>query len=359
MSSKVDTVREWMSRHGLAGVALGRRDNFAWVTDGGDNHIVSAAEMGVAYVVVTAEGTAVVTANIEHQRIADEEVARLGAEVISHPYYDDRKAEMIRSLAAGRIVADDPALGFEPVPPDFYELRYVLTPEEIARMRDLCAVTGRIMGEACRAVKPGQSEHRIAADMAQRFYGEGIEPTVNLVASDERIRKYRHPIPTNKKVDKHAMLVICARKQGLISAVTRIIHFGKLSDELMKKHRAVCQVDLRFVLATKPGRPVKDVYADGIAEYAKAGHPDEWRLHHQGGAIGYKPREYIGTPGCEEIVHEGQAFAWNPSITGTKVEDTILVTGSGAEVLTPTPDWPMIDVTLDGVTLPRPAVLEV
>jgi Xaa-Pro dipeptidase len=358
MTSKVQKVREWLGRHGLAAVALGRRDNFAWITDGGDNHIVSASEMGVAYVVVLADKTAIVTANIEQQRIRDEELARLEAEVLSHPYYEDKKAAMIRSLAAGKIACDDPGLGFDPIPGDFYHLRYALTPEEIARLRDLCAVSGRIMGEASRALKPGMTEHEIAADMARRFYAQGIEPMVDLVASDERIRKYRHPIPTDKKVAKHAMLVICARKQGLISAVTRLVHFGPLPEELKKKHRAVCQVDLRFILATKPGRRVADVYADGVAEYAAAGYADEWKLHHQGGGIGYLPREFIGTPSSAEVVYENQAFAWNPSITGTKVEDTILVTAAGAEVLTPTPDWPMIEVTVDGVTMARPAVLE-
>jgi Xaa-Pro aminopeptidase len=359
MTGKVEKVREWMAGHGLAAVALGGRDSFSWITDGGDNHIVSASDMGVAYVVVTADKTAIVTANIEHQRIADEELARLQAEVLSHPYYENRKAEMIRSLASGRIAADDPALGFEPIPGDFYRLRYVLTPEEVARMRDLCATTARLMGEATRAVKPGMTEHEIAADIARRFYADGIEPMVDLVASDERIHKYRHPIPTDKRVDKYAMLVVCARKMGLIAAVTRLVHFGPLPDELRKKQEALCQVDLRFILATKPGRSVRDVYADGVAEYAKAGYPDEWQLHHQGGAIGYKPREYFGSSFSEEVVHENQAFAWNPSITGTKVEDTILVTASGAEVLTPTPGWPMINVTLDGVTVARPAVLEV
>jgi len=54
-----------------------------------------------------------------------------------------------------------------------------------------------------------------------------------------------------------------------------------------------------------------------------------------------------------------QAFAWNPSITGTKSEDTILTApGGGApEFLTQPLDWPATDVEWGGGTVARPDIL--
>jgi antitoxin VapB len=52
------------------------------------------------------------------------------------------------------------------------------------------------------------------------------------------------------------------------------------------------------------------------------------------------------------------ACAWNPSITGTKSEDTILLTGDSPETLTTMAGWPMWSVEVDGATFERPAVWE-
>jgi antitoxin VapB len=62
-----------------------------------------------------------------------------------------------------------------------------------------------------------------------------------------------------------------------------------------------------------------------------------------------------------DVVQEGQAYAWNPSIIGAKSEDTFLVGQAGNDVLTTIPGWPMIAVELPGEKDPilRPGTLQV
>ncbi len=96
-----------------------------------------------------------------------------------------------------------------------------------------------------------------------------------------------------------------------------------------------------------------------IEAYERAGYGAEWELHHQGGAVGYESREYLATPGSADAVALGQAYAWNPSITGCKSEDTILVGQVGPEVITAMPGWPTAPVAAEGQVLERPAVLEI
>jgi Xaa-Pro aminopeptidase len=49
---------------------------------------------------------------------------------------------------------------------------------------------------------------------------------------------------------------------------------------------------------------------------------------------GYASREIIATPQTQQEMQVGQAFAWNPSVTGAKAEETFVLTETGPEVLT-------------------------
>jgi hypothetical protein len=64
--------------------------------------------------------------------------------------------------------------------------------------------------------------------------------------------------------------------------------------------------------------------------------------------VGYEPREFLGLPGSMDLVQVGQAYAWNPTIAGAKMEDTILVGEKSNEILTTIPNWPVISVKIDG-----------
>ena len=63
-------------------------------------------------------------------------------------------------------------------------------------------------------------------------------------------------------------------------------------------------------------------------------------MHHQGGPTGYGCREFVVTPDTKGFLREGQAYAWNPTILGTKCEETTYLKDGRVEILTRTKDWP-------------------
>lgn len=330
-------VLRYLEEHNFEALVLSRVENFAWLTAGGLNRIVTTEAAGAATLVYTRNGGKYVVTNVSEARRIEEEEVPEDWEVRSCRWDEDQT----KLITLKNAVADTPDWGLPPAT-GFARLRYQLTPPEIERLRWLGAQAGHAVAEACRRHVPGETEHVAAARLHEALTPEGITPAVVLVSSDERLFRYRHPVPTAKPVDRYMMVVVVAEKWGLHAAATRFVSFGALSDELARKFDAVAKIDNVYIEATRPGAAVADILKQGIAAYKATGYAEEWQLHHQGGAIGYAPREYVATAHNQEVVLENQAFAWNPSITGAKTEDTILVTAHGHENLTAVADWPLI-----------------
>jgi Xaa-Pro aminopeptidase len=364
---KLQRLAEFLDRRGLDGVLLTRRENFAWITCGRDNHIPNNSPQGVASILATRDGQRICLANtIEAPRMDLEELAGMGVQTVSFPWYNPQAARStFESVIAGRKIASDSALfdlTLEPLPADFDELRHNLTEAEIERYRLGGRRAADAVERACRAIRQGISEHEAAGLLDYEIHKAGLNPLVTLVASDDRILNFRHPIPTDRTVRDHVMLVTCAEWRGLISCLTRFVRFSPPSREMKQKQQATCNVDASVNFATLPGRTLGQVFDDLRAAYADNGYPDQWQFHHQGGSTGYNTRETVARPDHPAKVQPNQAFAWNPSITGTKSEDTVLVKSDGSiEVLTAhSQDWPSIEGrTRDGKALRRADVLVV
>jgi Xaa-Pro aminopeptidase len=356
---KLDRIQALLRDRGLGALLLRRVSSFAWATCGAASYVSTATTVGESALLITPGGRHVLTNNIEAPRLEQEErLAAQGWEIHSASWHG--VPEEVAAWAGGRkLGADGPHPGAVDLSAEMSHLRADLTPEEGDRFRKLGRLCAEAMEAAVRSAQPGQSEHQIAGRLAYECESRGAQAIVNLVATDERVFRYRHPLPTGKTLERYAMLVLCGRKGGLVASVTRLIHFGRLTDDLRRKHEAAARVDAAMIRATQPGSPLKDIFRKAVTAYADGGWPEEWHLHHQGGAAGYEPREYLATPNSTEIVKAGQAFAWNPSIQGTKSEDTILAGPTSSEVITGMTGWPTIRLLVEGQEIERPAILEV
>ena len=358
LSLKLERIRHLLDASNLDAILLRRTDNFSWATCGADPHINTADSMGIASLLVTKTNHFLVTNNIEATRLMQEEnLAEQDWKLQVSPWFgrDDQLSNLTSGMKLGADTSFPHAMDLSG---EIVSIRSQLTPEEGKRYKELGKLCARGMRQAINAVKPGMSEYEIAGLLAQSVESRGVQAVVNLIATDERIFSYRHPLPTAKKLQNYAMLILCGRKWGLICSVTRLVHFGPLPDEVRHKAETVARIDAEMIVATRPGRTLGDVFSRAQSAYAAAGFPDEWKLHHQGGSAGYAPREITATPASTEPILLGQAFAWNPSITGAKSEDTILVSENSNEIITEMADWPSIDIQVGQHIMKRPAILE-
>ncbi len=357
--SKVTKLRGLLREKNLDAAFISTQSNFSWLSDGGRGHVALASEASVGSFFVTMDEVYLITNNIEAQRLQDEEIGDLEYQVKEHPWHDDaKKSEIVQQLCSGKkIGTDTPMDGAIDIAGDVAELCYILSDLEVERYQQLGQQCGEAIGKVCKVMKPGMSEFEIAGIASAELYSRDIAPIVLLVAVDDRISLYRHPLPTNKRVEKYGMIVICGRKHGLIASATRLFHSGPMSDELKQKHQAVVEVDTVFIAESYPGAVVGDILSAAQKAYAEKGYPGEWEFHHQGGPAGYGARDYLATPGNTQKLLKPQAVAWNPSIKGTKSEDTIITTDDKPEIITATPDWPMISVPYKSDMWERPDIL--
>jgi Xaa-Pro aminopeptidase len=326
VNEKDRRLLHWCRERDVEGVWIRRRANVAWVADGADVHCDEQSELGVASCLWTPARKRVLTDAIEAPRMMTEEFGEdwevLARDWMSPPHRPE-----------GNFAHDWPD-------DCLTDLRAPLTAEEIVRARALGAESAEVLETEMRLVEPGASEHEIAGSLERALRRRAISAPVVLIAADERIARFRHPIPTVKRVERALMVVVCAQRRGLIVALTRLLHFGPVPADLERRHAAVVAVDRALHAATHPGERWCDLFAVAQAAYEEHGFADEWRKHHQGGPMGYTCRDFLATPTEVRRVAEDQLVGWNPSITGTKSEDTILSTG---EVITSTGHWPLLD----------------
>ncbi|HEY0068844.1 MAG TPA: M24 family metallopeptidase [Chloroflexia bacterium] len=355
---KEGRLRAMMDRHNLDAVVLSRSANVAWLSGGGRSYVNIAGEGGVGSLLVTPGGRYLLTDVIEAERLGEEEgFGDGGWQIVAEPWHEQR--QRLSELTAGlRVGTDVPGTEFADLGAEIARLRWLLTPAEADRFRALGADAGAAIVEATVSVRPGMSEYDIAGLLADATYRRGALPIVTLIAVDDRITQRRHPLPTHKRLERTAMLVLCARRHGLVASVTRMVHFGEVPGGLREKMRAVATIDAVAVTATQPGVPANAIFASIQQAYAAAGYPGEWKQHHQGGPAGYEAREYVATPYTDQVVQAVQAFAWNPSVPGAKSEDTFLVTEEGQELLTPSPGWPQQEIEVSGQVMSRPDILQ-
>jgi Xaa-Pro aminopeptidase len=359
IKEKERRVRDFLRSKGLKALLLKRQANFSWMTCGGLNLVGITTEMGATSLLITENSKFVISNNIEAPRMIEEEgLEKQGFVVKTFPWHEDQETFIVKDLVGdGPVGCDAPFPNTVMVAEEVAKLRYSLTSEEVDRYRWLGEKASLALEKTVMRAKKGEKESAVVGRLCKELWKDRIDPITLMSAADDRISRFRHSIPTERKIEKYLMVSVNARKWGLIVSLTRFVYFGRLPKELKEKYKATVFIDCTFMAHTRPGIPVRDVLKKGIDAYKEKGYPEEWRLHHQGGSIGYTGRDYRTNFKTPDLVQENQAFTWNPSITGTKSEDTILATSKGPELVTRPILYPTLSMTVEGISFKRPAIL--
>ncbi|HSS20495.1 MAG TPA: M24 family metallopeptidase [Pyrinomonadaceae bacterium] len=367
INAKVDRLVEMLAAKNLGGALIGSQPNFSWLSAGGSNGIDLSRETGAGALFVRNDGKRFVLANrIEIQRLLDEELIETDFEPVEFGWEEEKASAAFFGLRTRRLLDDNSAIGSDiysgpgvvPLESELARCRYQLTESEIERLRALGSDASEAIVKLAHELQPGEPEQQVARRVADGLAVHNIRSIVTLVAADDRISKYRHPVPTSQRWQHAVMIVVGAQRGGLITSFTRIVHHGTIPDDLRRRTEAAAQVNAQLLAATKPGASGADLFKLAAQTYASEGFANEERLHHQGGATGYRTRDWVAHPASNERVQLHQAFAWNPSVTGTKVEETCIAFADGVEVITGNAGWPQVSTRVDGREYLSPDILQ-
>jgi Xaa-Pro aminopeptidase len=349
-NSRIQPVRDLMKEKGLEAFVLRRNPNLAWAI-AGRAHVPTTIDAACFDLIITQDSAVAITNVVEAPRLLAEE---LPAEVLVQtvPWSQGRDPQLPTGSKVG---SDQPGAERIDLGVEIEIIRGSLIAEDIERFRKICLSAASALGSALKEVKSSDREIDVAALITSSLWRSNLEIAFLGIAGQERVRKFRHPLPTQSLVGDMVSASICAKHKGLIASVTRIVTFAPLDQEAISGYESIFKVEAAMFDATVVGKPFSDPINAAIAAYPVNGfYKDEWQNHHQGGPTGFLPRDWPANQGTTRLIGQNQPIAWNPTGKGWKAEDTILATKSGVELLTNDPEWPSFEV--NGRT--RPFILQ-
>ncbi len=356
---KLRRLRAFLEQKGYGAAILGRRENFAWFTGGGDSTVIRSSEIGFALLVVTKDAVHLVAQTMDGSRILGEEMQGMQVEPAFLRWLDETREEKALRLTKGlRVVSDMPLAGAAMAPAEIARLHYPLTEGEMERCRQLGAKTEGIIAGVAAELQPGMTEREVEAMFLGEYAREGISCDVLLIGSDERIAKYRHPSPTEKRIKRIVLLHPAVRMGGLHANVPRMVWFGdRVPEETARKYEAASRIEAAAISLCTPGRTFASILEVQKDQYRESGFEEEWHNHYQGGITGYLLADATLCMDPAAEVSPNQAFDWFITITGVKVEELSLTGERGPEVPSVSGRWPVRKYEYDGRSFELPAIL--
>jgi Xaa-Pro dipeptidase len=298
-------------------------------------------------------GSVLITNEIEGPRLVyDFRVRDLGWDLVTVPWFDATGPVTAACEYAGvrpdELLSDSDGIGMN-IRDQIVAARLALGDAEQEEVRELGLLAGVALGAGIDAWRPGATtDFEIAAEISRALERQGATAVCLIVGGDERLRSFRHPLAIGKVVNDAVMAVVVAKRAGLHVAATRIC-VRSADDDIVRLMKTLASVNDAVLESSRPGGTWGESVRALAAGYEEIGEPKGWRQHFQGGPIGFEQREFELAPPQVDSPFWGlprlanTAIAWNPSLVGgAKIEETYLI-GDELELLTETPDWPMIE----------------
>lgn len=226
------------------------------------------------------------------------------------------------------------------------QLRLRKDKTEVEAMRRAVQIAQSALEATIPLIKIGMTEKELSAELVMQLFKHGSEPEMPFspIVSSGPNSANPHASPSERKLQAGDLLVVDwgAAHGGYISDLTRTFAVGEVDAEYAKIHKIVQEANAAGRAASKPGVPCASVDKAARDVIEKAGY-GKYFTHRTGHGIGMEGHEDPYMRGDNmQLLEPGMAFTVEPGIylagkNGVRIEDNVVITESGADVLSDMP----------------------
>jgi Xaa-Pro aminopeptidase len=255
------------------------------------------------------------------------------------------EAESISVALRDRIAAERPKMEIVPTTDLVETLRQIKDQGEIARIRRAIWFAERAFGVLRATLRPEKTEREVAHELEHqlRLFGAKGSSFSSIVGVGPRAA-LPHGNPTQQRIgESDFILVDWGANEGLYNSdLTRVLVTGRISPKLQRVYGIVLRAQTRAIAAIRPGATAREVDRAARSVIAKAGYGRQFAHglgHGLGLAVHEAPRlsaqsQAVLRPGMVVTVEPG---IYLPGWGGVRIEDDVLVTRDGHQVLSSIP----------------------